>query len=295
LPNSNGTNAHAAKPVQLFLDPNPGTPGVNDGASSSYLGKLRRSRKDQDPHLSLRVGDAGAPTEAHKVSLHVNIHRVRNNKGVDRYETMTKPFLPLRYNQDGPDIHHIRFTSPPLRADAEITGFPIAKLWISSSKNDASLVVYLQIVDPSGRSYYISEGILRASSRKLADNGTSADVDTTMKYPGMPLHSYLKADAAFLEPSVPVLCEFPLMPISYMAKKGQRIRLSVSGGDPINYTPLSFSDGASHYDLTVHVGADYPSSLLIPCVGTKGVDVFASEDVASTTTDVAEAAEEGRL
>jgi uncharacterized protein len=68
----------------------------------------------------------------------------------------------MRYDMDHAAIRHIRFTSAAFVKPLEITGFPVVTLWVSSSVNDASLFVYLLMVDGEGRSYYISEGILRS-------------------------------------------------------------------------------------------------------------------------------------
>ena len=67
------------------------------------------------------------------------------------------------------DARSLTYTTPPLDADLNVTGHPLVTLWLSSSTNDADVIVLLQEVDAAGVSHYISEGVLRASHRGLAE------------------------------------------------------------------------------------------------------------------------------
>ena len=69
---------------------------------------------------------------------------------------------------DGVDRHGWTYTSAPLSADTEITGFPVAHLWIASSVGDADLIVYLEEILADGRSHFVTDGAARASHRALA-------------------------------------------------------------------------------------------------------------------------------
>ena len=55
-------------------------------------------------------------------------------------------------------------------------------------------------------------------------------------------------------------------PTSYRLLPGQALRLSVAGANPTDFLPLRFPDGGASYDLTVHTGPDYPSTLTLPTV-----------------------------
>jgi predicted acyl esterase len=50
------------------------------------------------------------------------------------------------------------FDAPP----SEITGHAVVRLRVSTSERDASVFAYLSEVDANGRSWYITEGALRA-------------------------------------------------------------------------------------------------------------------------------------
>jgi predicted acyl esterase len=58
-------------------------------------------------------------------------------------------------------------TTAPLNRAVEVTGHPIVHLWVTSTVDDGDFFAYLEEVDKDGRSYYLTEGVLRASQRKL--------------------------------------------------------------------------------------------------------------------------------
>ena len=76
----------------------------------------------------------------------------------------------------------------------------------------------------------------------------------------MPQHTFRRSDAQPMEPGVPTLVSFALMPTSYLLKKGQRIRLSVGGADRDHFATLP----PLKHTLTIHTGAQYPSELNLP-------------------------------
>ncbi|MFQ5854325.1 MAG: CocE/NonD family hydrolase [Anaerolineae bacterium] len=66
------------------------------------------------------------------------------------------------------DRRLLTYTSPPLEADLEITGYPIVTLYVSSTAGDGAFFVYLEEVDQEGRVRYITEGQLRALHRRVS-------------------------------------------------------------------------------------------------------------------------------
>jgi uncharacterized protein len=124
------------------------------------------------------------------------------------------------------DAKGLSYTTPPLTAPLEVTGYPLVHLWISSSATDADLFVYLEEVDAKGRSRYVSEGMLRASNRATADPG----YDTA----GLPWHRGNRADRQPLKPGEPVELVFDLYPTSTRFAAGHRLRVTVTGADARN-------------------------------------------------------------
>ncbi|EWM28899.1 peptidase s15 [Nannochloropsis gaditana] len=165
---------------------------------------------------------------------------------------------------DFTDSHCLRqqllFTSSPLSADLEVTGFPLATLLVSSSQPDAALFLFLLCVDTQGKAHYITEACLRVSSRATLPPSTppspSSSLGTSVLcYPGLPRHSFRRADVKFLTPGVPVRVEIVFQPSSYRILRGQSIRLAVAGSNPRDFLPIPLGEGVDFYDLTLHVDA----------------------------------------
>jgi putative CocE/NonD family hydrolase len=114
------------------------------------------------------------------------------------------------------------YTSPPLEQDTEVIGHPIVHLWITSSARDADIMVFLEDVDSTGRSTYVTEGVLRASHRKL---GTPPFDNFGLPWP----RSHAE-DIAPLPPE-PTELVFDLLPTAKRFRAGHRIRVTVQGAD----------------------------------------------------------------
>jgi putative CocE/NonD family hydrolase len=124
------------------------------------------------------------------------------------------------------DAKGLTWTTTPLSGAVEVTGHPIAHLWVSSSAPDADVFVYLEDVNEKGESRYVSEGMLRASNRATADPGYNLL--------GLPYHRGLKSDQAPLTPGTPVELVIDLYPTSKLFAAGHRIRITVTGADKAN-------------------------------------------------------------
>jgi len=124
------------------------------------------------------------------------------------------------------DAKGLTWTTPPLSGALEVTGHPIAHLWISSSTPGADVFVYLEEVNEKGDSRYVSEGMLRAANRATADPGYNLL--------GLPYHRGLKSDRAPLTPGTPVELVIDLYPTSTLFAAGHRIRVTVTGADKAN-------------------------------------------------------------
>ena len=57
------------------------------------------------------------------------------------------------------------YTSDPLPEDLEVTGHPVATVYLSANAPDTTLFVYLEDVTPEGQVHYVTEGELRALHR----------------------------------------------------------------------------------------------------------------------------------
>ncbi len=133
--------------------------------------------------------------------------------------------LPIDYsNRTKADKKLITYTSLPLQNDIEITGNPIITLYMLSTHKDGAIFVYLEDVDESGNTTYITDGNLRLIHRKIS-------LDEPPYKNLIPYHSFLKKDAAPLVPNEISEIKFGLHATSVLIKNGHRIRVAIAGAD----------------------------------------------------------------
>jgi uncharacterized protein len=149
----------------------------------------------------------------------------------------------------------LAYTTPPLDKVLEITGHPVVHLRITADAPDLDVFVYLEEVDGSGRSTYITEGNLRASHRKLSA--------APFKNLGLPFQSHYKSDVEPLSAEKPAEMIFSLLPTSYRFTKGNRIRITMACADADNFeTPVI--DPAPR--LRLMRNANHPSFIALPVI-----------------------------
>jgi putative CocE/NonD family hydrolase len=144
------------------------------------------------------------------------------------------------------DAKSLTYTTKPFSSGVQITGHPVINLSLSASSKDLDLFAYLEEVDQSGESRYLTEGVLRVSHR--------ATSSAPFKNVGLPYHRSFVADAESLVDGRAVDLAFDLLPTSFIIPKGRRIRVTIAGADADNaataelYPPpmVSIYRNASH-------------------------------------------------
>ena len=124
----------------------------------------------------------------------------------------------------------VTFLTEPLPAETEITGPSAAKLFVSSSTNDADLFLVLRVFDPAGKEVTfqgaldphtpVGQGWLRASHRKL---------DSKLSTPYRPYHTHDEVQP--LTPGVPAELDIEIWPTCIVIPAGYRIGLTIRGKD----------------------------------------------------------------
>jgi predicted acyl esterase len=178
------------------------------------------------------------------------------------------------------------FELPAAAEPMELTGPLAARIFASSSTDDADLFLVLRLFAPDGDEVTfqgaldpntpIAQGWLRASHRRL-DPGRSL--------PYRPYHPHDAED--FLEPDEIVRLDIEIWPTCIVVPAGYRLVLSVRGKDyeyqgklspfaeKFYYAgrgvgPFTHTAGrpAGRYGgtVTIYTGAEYPSSLLLPVI-----------------------------
>lgn len=151
---------------------------------------------------------------------------------------MGKDILKLD-NRNAADALLLTYTTAPLEEDLQITGTPAITLHLSSNRQEGAVFVYLEEVDPDGRSRYITEGGLLLEHRKLSENPMSATV---------PYHSFSQSDAAPMPVNEIEAITFKLWPTSVLIKKGHSIRIAIAGTDKDTFDRVP-AEGAQTYKV----------------------------------------------
>jgi predicted acyl esterase len=174
----------------------------------------------------------------------------------------------------------------PFAAETEVTGPLAARLFVSNSTEDTDVFLVLRLLDPDGKEVHfhgatepkqpISQGWLRVSHRAL-DPGRSL--------PYRPYHPH--TERAPMVPGEVYEIAVEIWPTCIVAPAGYRLALTVLGrdwdhgeegvpshlGTELRGCGLNVHDDpvtrpAEIYDslVTLHAGAEYPSSLLLPVI-----------------------------
>jgi len=163
------------------------------------------------------------------------------------------------------DDKGLTFTSAPLGADMELTGHPVADLWLSASVEDGPVFAYLEDIAPDGGVSMVSEGRLQARHRKLAK--------APFALPGIPWHSFDKADLEPLVPGQAARFVFDLLPVSWVFKSGHSYRLTITGADPREKLRKTYAPAPT---WTVWFDRAHPSQLVLPMVSASSAPSGAS-------------------
>ncbi len=167
------------------------------------------------------------------------------------------PFLPVllsatkgrsRLDQRAAEAKVATWTTAPLAAATEVTGYPHLSLWASATAPDADLVVSLNDVAPDGTSRQVMQGYLNARHAKD-----------------------LQAAPTAITPRELRRYDLDLFPIAYVFGAGHRMRLVIAGGaEPPAGLPFPQGPGKSLNANTwaIAMDAEHAATLDLPVVGT---------------------------
>lgn len=146
----------------------------------------------------------------------------------------------------------LSFETEPLAEDLEITGHPVADLWVSTDAGDVDVTALIEDVAPDGTAQtYQMVGRLRASHR-------ITEVPP-YDYLGLPWHPHTEASAQPVPAGEAVNLQFEILPMSYVFQAGHKIRVTISFADPERREGEDFL-------ATVHATPDMPSHIVLPVI-----------------------------
>jgi putative CocE/NonD family hydrolase len=141
------------------------------------------------------------------------------------------------------------YTSAPMDAPLEVTGYVEVVLWASSSAPDTDFTVKLIDVAPDGTARMLTDGILRARYRHGPE------------------------EPRLLEPGEPTELRIDLLATSNVFLPGHRIRIQVSSSNFPRYdrNPNTGGEFAADADVrparqTIYHDAEHPSHVLLPVI-----------------------------
>jgi uncharacterized protein len=134
------------------------------------------------------------------------------------------------------------YDSEPLGADLEVTGHPQVTLHVSSTREDGAVFVYLEDVGPTGQVLHVTDGLLRASRRRI----TPGDPPFWM---AGPWRAGTGAEEELLRRGEVVELEIELYPVSHLFRRGHAIRLAMAGADADTVLPVPAGGPAPVLDV----------------------------------------------
>jgi len=136
----------------------------------------------------------------------------------------------------------LTYDSAPLREDKRITGHPLCTIFLKPSGSDCALFAYLEDVAPDGIVRYVSEGEILAGNR--------AALTSQVSYKTVwPQRGFHHADYVPLKPGETTEVKLELMPISFMFKKGHRIRVALAGTDADHFEIPQWAKVGDSFDV----------------------------------------------
>jgi len=172
--------------------------------------------------------------------------------------------------EPGDEPAGIRFATPPLERDVEITGPIKLKLWVSSTSDDADLFVIVRNLRPDGSevtypgpqagggsTVAVAYGWLRLSHRTL---------DPVRSTPYRPYHSH--AEVRKVRPGEPVPAEIEILPTSAIFERGHRLVIEVAAQDDARsvFQHDDPRDRIQRGTVPLHTGGEFDSHVLLPVI-----------------------------
>jgi predicted acyl esterase len=221
-----------AEDTEFFFGSGP--TGTVDSANDGGLSQTPPSEKGSDTFTVDYTATSGMKTRLHDTT----------GGGPCFYPDMTAN-----------DRKGLTYTSEILDKDVIIAGYPVAILFVSADVADHEFTVYLEEVEASGYSRYLTQSSLRASHRTLG----------TPKYSnlGLPWTTSVKADVEATAPLNEGIAELQIVlePVGNRFNAGHRIRVTVTGADADLNWSVPRTPPAK---LTIERNIHYPSRIVLP-------------------------------
>ncbi len=150
----------------------------------------------------------------------------------------------------------VRYRTPPLKQDIEVTGPVTLYLYASLDQPDATWVVAVNDIAPDGSGRLVSKGWLRASHRAI---------DQQRSKPYQPFHPH--TESVPVEKGKTIEYAIEIRETSNVFKTGHRIELLVRGQDAPSEDPIWFHFcNIKETNHTIYHSQEHLSYLLLPVI-----------------------------
>ena len=171
--------------------------------------------------------------------------------------------LPCWYQDNLAQTLEATFDTSPLEQDLYLNGPMQADIWMSTTAQDAGLVVRVSDLEPGGTARALTSGIQTASLRAV-DESRSRHLNGEMIQPWHPFTvESVQAVGSGNIVKVPV----EIFPSSALIRKGHQLRISVGASNfPFALMPVPTLAQSAAGVMSVYRDAAHPSSIVLPVV-----------------------------
>jgi hypothetical protein len=171
--------------------------------------------------------------------------------------------LPCWYEDNLAQTLEATFDTAALERDLYINGPIQADIWMSTTAQDAGLVVRISDLEPDGTARSLTSGLQTVSLRAV-DEGKSRYLDGEMI---QPWHPFLAESVAPAGSGEIVKVAVEIFPTSALIRQGHRLRISVGASNfPFATMPLPGLLDSVAGVMNIYSDAEHPSSVVLPVV-----------------------------
>jgi putative CocE/NonD family hydrolase len=174
---------------------------------------------------------------------------------------------------DGPD--ELTYRTPEFDEPTALIGPSTATLYVQSTATDTDLFVQLIDEAPDGTRSYLQRGLLKASHRAIMGGLSDRLADGTIYRPHRP-----HTNPTLIEPAATYKYLVEIFPVGHIFRPGHRLVVKIHT-PPLADSFYVYVPRRQPAVNTILHDSDHPSSLMLPFVDLKGVDLGPERDSCS--------------
>ena len=159
----------------------------------------------------------------------------------------------------------LNYETPIMEEDYYVNGPIQADIWMTSTVSDAIVAVRVDEITPKGRAIPITTGMLLASMRTVDESRSRYILGEMVQ----PYHYFTKEKEQFLVPGEPTKMQIEVFPTSFLVRKGNRLRISISpSNQAMGMAHLARRERIKDGETQILNSPEYPSSVVLLTVPT---------------------------